>query len=124
MIESKLLEKAQAESLYKENNLKFKEKSEAMVLVDKGEILGFCLFFIDGGKITIEAINPENDIMICDGVLRSSLFIAANRGIMEAERTNNVSGSIIKKLGFSENEQNHSIDITNLFSSCKNCKKD
>ena len=124
MIESKLLKREEAKSLYDGNKIEFKENSEAMALVDSGEMLCYCLFYIENGKITIEKLSPEADIMLCDGALRSALFIAANRGIMEAERKETVSGALIKRLGFSDNEENTFVDITNLFSSCENCKKD
>ena len=84
MIESKLLKREEAKSLYDGNKIEFKENSEAMALVDSGEMLCYCLFYIEKGKITIEKLSPEADIMLCDGALRSALFIAANRGIMEA----------------------------------------
>ncbi len=124
MVETKLLEKDAAKSLYESRNMVFKEDiCEAMVLVDKENILGVCLFEIENGKITIASLSPESDVMLADGVLRSALFIAANRGIMEADYSEGVSGDLIKRLGFA-GAQNNSIDITNLFSSCGNCKKD
>jgi len=124
MVETKSLEKKETEALFREKDIPYKEDiCEAIVLKSGEEVLGSCLFSVENGKITISYLEPKDDISLLDGVLRSALFIAANRGIMEADYSEKVSGELIKRLGFCGNEQKRTIDITNLFSSCQNCRK-
>ena len=51
---------------------------------DKDEVLGYSLYCLENDKITIFKIEPQNDIMLFDGILRSTLHIAASRSIMNA----------------------------------------
>ena len=125
MVEVKNIEKSEALDLFKEKNIGYHEsESYALCAKDGDSLLGYCLYDIREGKITVRLIEPEKDILIADGLLRSALFVAANRGIMEAEYEETVSAELIMRLGFSNNKQNNTIDISNLFSSCENCKKD
>lgn len=125
MVEVKNIEKSETLDLFKAKNITYHEtESFAMCAKDGASVLGYCLYDIREGKIIVRLIEPEKDILIADGLLRSALFVAANRGIMEAEYEETVSAELIMRLGFSNNKQNNTIDISNLFSSCENCKKD
>lgn len=115
-------EKNKAETLFLENNISYNENSSCLVAADKDEILGFCLFDIDNKRMLIKYIEPLNDVFLADGVLRSTLHIAAERGVMNAFYEDTVSAEFLKKIGFIKNENEKSLDIDKLFKSCCDCK--
>lgn len=115
-------EKNKAKALFLENNILYNENSSCLIAADKDEILGFCLFDIDNEKMLVKYIDPLNDIFLADGVLRSSLHIAAERGIMNAFYDETVSKEFLGKIGFIKDENEKSLDIDKLFKSCCDCK--
>ena len=123
MVEVKEFSSATAEDLYKAGGLEYNpEVSKAIAALDGENTLGTCLYDITDSSITIRFLNPSTDFTMADSMLRSALFIAANRGIMEAYFLEPVKAELIKRLGFLGNEANKTIDITNLFNPC-GCKK-
>ena len=90
---------------------------------ENNETLGSLVYDILGNKMVIKYIEPVNDLLLSDGILRSALFIAANKSIMDIYFINPVPYELIDKLGFVKKKEDNSIDVTNLFSSCKSCKK-
>ena len=119
MVEVKELSKEKAKSLFCENNLSFCEETAfAISALDGEETLGTCLYDMTSSSVTVRFIDPVNDLTMADSMLRSALFIAANRGIMEAYFDAPVTVELVKKLGFLGNADNKTIDITNLFNPC------
>ena len=95
-------------------------ETELISAKDGSKTIGNCVFDLTEEKITIKFIEPEKE---ADSMLRSALFIAANKGIMEAFYKEPVKSDLISRLGFVKNLTDCSIDITNLFLNCENCKK-
>ncbi len=123
MVEVKELSAAKAEDLYKVSSLNYSATtSKAIAALDGENCLGTCLYDITDSSVTIRMLDPATDLTMADSMLRSALFIAANRGIMEAYFKEPVEAELIKRLGFLGNEDNKTIDITNLFNPC-GCKK-
>ena len=124
MVEVKIIEDTQAtQNLYSENGISYStDISCAIAAKDTQEILGYCLFDITKDKMTIKLIHPQDDIVMADSLLRSALFIAANRQIIDVFWESPVTFELIDRLGFVKNAENNAIDVTNLFSSCKNCE--
>lgn len=123
MIEVKELTAGKAKELYDCHKLSFFENdSKAICAADGEAVLGTCLYDIKPQSVTIRLIDPKDDLTMADSMLRSALFIAANRGIMEAYFSEPIEAELIKRLGFLGNEANRTIDITNLFNPC-GCKK-
>ena len=122
MVEVKELSSEKVQQLYNENNLSYSEKTAAAISAfDCETSLGTCLYDMTSIAITIRLILPDDNLTMADSMLRSALFIAANRGIMEAYFSEPVTAELIKKLGFLGNEEKRTIDITNLFNPC-GCK--
>jgi len=122
MVEVKELTSEKVQQLYNENDISYDDKTAAAISAfDGAESIGTCLYDITDTAITIRNIVPSNDLTMADSMLRSALFIAANRGIMEAYFSEPVGVELIKRLGFLGNEEEKTIDITNLFNPC-GCK--
>ena len=117
MIETIILKGNDCTDIFQNLGINHNEISHALKLVEKDEVIGFSLFDMDNESILIKYLSPDN-FSLFDGVLRSTLFIAANKGIMKAFWGEKVDSEKIKKLGFCGNEERREIDITNLFSSC------
>ncbi len=121
MITLKTVEKTEVKVFFDKENLSFNEFSECLCAKDKEEVLGYCLFDIDSKKMTIRAIEPQNDLMLLDGVLRSTLHIAASRNLTEAVWSDKAPEKIFKTLGFITKE--NTLNINKLFESKCCCNK-
>ena len=122
MVEVKELSSEKVQQLYSENNFSYAKETAAAITAFDGETaLGTCLYDMTPKAITIRLISPDDNLTMADSMLRSALFIAANRGIMEAYFSEPVTVELIKRLGFLGNEEKKTIDITNLFNPC-GCK--
>lgn len=91
---------------------------------EKGNQIGSCVYDVKGDTMTLRDITPSDNFVMADSLLRSALFVAANKGIFNVYWAEKINAELISKLGFVKNITNCSIDVTNLFSSCENCKKD
>ena len=114
-------EKNEAKAFFEKENLEFTEFSDCLCAKDKEEILGYCLFDIKDSIMTIRAIEPQNDLMLLDGILRSTLHIAASRNLTEAVYADKAPEKIFRTLGF-VNEDN-TLNINKLFESKCCCNK-
>lgn len=123
MIETIIYSGEEAREIYNKKGIEFNTQDKALSLLEGGKEMGSALFFMDKEKIVIKDISPKDNFALMDGALRSALFVAANRSIMKAYWDKTLDGGIIERLGFCGNRQKCEIDITNLFSSCENCKK-
>lgn len=122
MITLKTTTKEEAKLLFSKENLIFSEYSECLCAKDKDEVLGYCLFDIKDEEMTVLAIEPQNDLMLLDGVLRSTLHIAASRNLSKATYKEKAPEKIFKTLGFINEENN--LNIGKLYEGgCSCCKK-
>lgn len=122
MVEVKKLEKDETKAEFQKADIPFSDNCFAIAAKQGDEVLGTLLYETANGKMDIIKILPQDDKLMADSMLRSAMFIAANRGIFDVFWKETVPDELIKQLGFVKNITNKSIDVTNLFSSCKNCK--
>lgn len=123
MLEIKDAEKTRAQEIYRDCGLAFdSDDLHCMLAKDGEETVGFALFKMADGCITLLKLSAEEPLTLADALLRSALFYAANHGIMEARFESTVNGALIKKLGFCDDPKTGRIDITELFHSCGGCK--
>lgn len=108
--------------LYKEKGLPLEADCMAAVAYFGKEVLGYCLFKLTSEKLTVLALNPENDIMLADGILRSALHIGVANEVMTAFYEDSAPENLFKKLGFL-GEEPKSLKVEKLFESCKGCAK-
>lgn len=116
-------DREEIKNLFCEYQLDFNANSGCVKAVCDGEILGFSLYNMDKSGITIFKISPEDDLALADGVLRSTLHIAAQRSIMDAYYADKSVETFCQKLDFIKNKDEKRIDINKLFQSCCGCDK-
>ncbi len=109
--------------LFLENGLEFSEISGCVKAKCGEEVLGFCLYNLDENGITIYKIVPGNDLILADGILRSTLHVAAERSIMNAFYSGEDTESICDKLDFIVDREEKRLNINKLFESCCSCRK-
>lgn len=110
------------ESLFSNKNIPFGEFSQCVAADNKGDELGFCLFDLDNEKMVVRYIEPLGDISLADGILRSTLHVAAERSVMKAYYAETVPENFLSKIGFIKDAEEKSLDIDKLFQSCCDCK--
>ncbi len=117
-----LRESEKLSKLYNQNNIEMNENSMAVVCTDSGETLGYCLFDINDEALFLNTLEPRNDLLLADGILRAALHVGVENGKMTAYYTNNAPVDVFLKLGFIKNSKNKELNVDKLFSSCKNCE--
>jgi len=104
--------------LFIKHGIAFNDFSGAVIAKDREEILGYCLYALEEKQFTVFEIEPKDDIMLADGILRSALHIAAERSIMDARYAENAPEELFEKLGFVKNKEEKQLDIDKLFGGC------
>ena len=117
-----LKEKSEIESIFKELNFEFNEFSGVLTAIDGKEVIGKSLYYLDSEKITVIFIEPISDIPLADGILRSTLHIAAEKSIMKAYYEVSLPESFLEKIDFIKSKEEKSLQIDKLFKSCCSCK--
>ncbi|MBO4693555.1 MAG: hypothetical protein J5659_04075 [Clostridia bacterium] len=82
------------------------------------KVIGYCLYNLYDKGITIFRIIPENDVLLADGILRSTLYVAAQRCAMDARYEGADVEILLEKLDFILDKSNRTIDIDKLFRGC------
>lgn len=114
-------EKEEVESLFNAHGLTFTHISGAVSAECDGKRLGYCLFELDGKKMTVLEIQPRNDLSLADGILRSALHNAVCAKVIRAEYLDSSPVEIFEKLDFILNRQEKTLNISKLFKSCHSC---
>ncbi|MEE0898582.1 MAG: hypothetical protein U0L88_13275 [Acutalibacteraceae bacterium] len=122
---SVLKDKEKTARLFSEKGIEQNENSLCLVAFDGKNDLGFSLFDLNSDNAVIKYIEPLNDLSLADGILRSTLHIAAERFVMNVfydDKT--VPEDFFEKLGFIKDRQEKSLNIDKLFMSCGSCKSE
>ena len=118
-----MTDKEEIENIFLEKGITFSEFSGCVTAKNGDKLLGRCLYDLDKEKITVHYIEPLNDIPLADGILRSTLHVAAERSVMNAFYADTVPEDFLKIIGFIKNSDEKSLDIDKLFKSCQSCGK-
>lgn len=116
-------DKDEISRLFSESGLAFSEISGCVKAKCGEDILGFCLYDLDENGMIIYKIVPENDLSLADGIIRSTLHIAAERSIMNAFYSGEDIEKLCDKLDFIVDREEKRLNINKLFESCCSCKK-
>ena len=109
--------------LFSDNGVEKTEYSLAVTARFSDEVLGYCLFDLEPERIVIHKVEPIEDLMLADGILRSALHVAAERSIMNAFYSEEADEELFLKLGFIKEKAEKSLDIDKLFGGCC-CKRE
>ncbi len=110
-----------AKAYFDDKNLPFNENSNCVLCSCNDEVLGFSLYDLNDEKMVVRYIEPLNDLGLADGILRSTLHVAAERSIMDAFYADTLDEEFLKKIGFIKNKDEKRLDIDKLFKSCCSC---
>lgn len=82
---------------------------------------GYVVYTMGDDSVTLYDVNANGDLMLCDGLVRSALFLAAMQGIEKAvfdlaDRTD------LLKLRFISADSNVLEPISEMLSGCEHCK--
>lgn len=124
MIELKPIDdRKEVEKLFCDSGLKFIEGSGCVTARVGEEAIGFCLYDINEKGMIIHRIYPTDDLMLADGILRSTLHVAAERGIYDTFYSDNADEELFRKLNFIKEPDEKRLNINKLFESCCDCNK-
>ena len=105
-----------------EKGYDFTENSGCVAAICGDETLGKCLYYLFEKGITVLSVEPKDDIMLADGILRSALHVAAEKSAMDARYEDTAYEELFDKLGFIKDKKEKNLDIDKLFGGC-NCHK-
>lgn len=113
-------DKEEIYALFNKHNLETDEFSGCVIARMGETVLGYCLYRLDNKTITVFAVEPQADIMLADGILRSALHVAAENFVLDAYYNDNAPIDLFKKLDFIKNADEKRLNIDKLFGGC-NC---
>ncbi len=115
-------DKVKISELFKKHNLETDDFSGCVIASEKDKVIGYCLYRLDLKSITVFDIVPKDDIMLADGILRSTLHVAAENFVLDAFYAETAPMDLFKKLDFIKNVEQKTLNIDKLFGGC-GCKK-
>ena len=116
-----LKDKQEIKDLFTNRNLQCNDNSGCVVCKNGDELLGLCLYDLTNEKMVVRHIEPMEDLGLADGILRSTLHVAAERSIMNAFYADTVPEEFFQKLQFIKDSDEKSLNIDKLFQSCCSC---
>ncbi len=108
--------------LFKKAGIEQNESSLCLLATDGEKDFGYSLFDITKEKMMVRYIEPLKDLSLADGILRSTLHIAAERFVMNVYYADTVPESFFEVLGFIKSKEEKTLNIDKLFMSCGSCK--
>ncbi len=107
-------------TLFEKHNLETDEFSGCVIASQNEEMLGYCLYSLNEKTMTIFVVEPQTDIPLADGVLRSALHVAAENFVLDTFYEDCAPVDLFRKLAFIKNEEEKRLNIDKLFGGC-NC---
>ncbi len=106
--------------LFEKHNLVADEFSGCVIAREKQNVLGYCIYTLTEKAMTVFAIEPQADIPLADGILRSALHVAAENFVLDTFYDDCAPIELFRTLGFIKNEDEKRLNIDKLFGGC-NC---
>lgn len=113
---------AETERLFLRYGLDFCEDSGCVKAVCGDETVGFSLYTLNNDGMTVFTVEPKEDLSLADGVLRSTLHVAAERSVMNTFYGSDEVERLCQRLDFIKDREEKRINIDKLFQSCCECK--
>lgn len=108
--------------LFKKHNLVPNEFSSCVIASQNEEVLGYCLYDLTPKTMIVFAVEPQGDVPLADGILRSALHVAAENFVLDAFYDDCAPVELFRLLAFIKNEDEKRLNIDKLFGGC-NCHK-
>ncbi len=105
-------------NLFRENGMWPGETAGCVIARTGDEVLGYSLYDLTSSSMTIRRIVPDDDLPLADGILRSTLHVAVEHGVMKAFYCGQSMAALAEKLDFIKNKNHESLNIDKLFQSC------
>lgn len=115
-------DKTAVENLFKKHNLATDEFSSCVIASQNDEVLGYCLYSLDKEKMVVYAVEPQDDILLADGILRSALHVSAENFVLDTFYDDCAPIKLFEILDFVKNKDEKRLNIDKLFGGC-NCHK-
>ena len=115
-------DKDTVKDIFKSKSIEYNENSGCVLAKSGEEILGMCLYYLDNKSMTILHIEPKDDIMLLDGILRSTIHVATENFVLDIKYADKTYEETFEKLGFIKDKTAKSLDADKLFKGC-NCSK-
>ncbi len=123
MLEIKVLtDNEKIAALLKECGKPQDDNRGVMAAVDREEVLAYSVFKLAEDSMIIEHIVPESDIPLADGMIRSTIHVALNRGKSTVYYAETVSEKLLITLSFIKDADKKILNSDKLFESCCGCK--
>ena len=113
-----LTDKEKIRAAWEENGLTYSDISGCVTERCGDEVLGYCLYTLDSEKMVILRLVTTDDAAFADGLLRSTLHVAAERSVLNAFYEGEDTERLCEKLGFILNRNEKRLDTDKLFKSC------
>ncbi len=113
-------DKAEISDLFNKHNIETDDYSGCVIARTGEEVLGYSLYRLDTKTMTVYAVEPQSDIMLADGILRSALHVAAENFVFDVYYADCSPIDLFCKLDFIKNEEEKRLNIDKLFGGC-NC---
>ena len=112
---------AEIETLFKKHTLNTNCNSGCVIARASGEMLGYCLYELTDKTITVFALEPQSDVPLADGILRSALHVAAENFVFDARYADSAPEKLFEILDFVIDKGEKTLNINKLFGGC-NCQ--
>ena len=103
---------------FNKSGLVFDENSRLVIAKSGEEVLGYCAFRIENETVTVLDLEPKEDILLADGVLRSALHVAAEAFIFKANYDNPDLEKLFTAIDFIKDSREKSLNMDKLFGGC------
>ena len=110
--------RAEIENLFNRHFISPDEYSGCVIATQKDEVLGYCLYSLSSKSMTIFAVEPQDDVPLADGILRSALHVAAENFVLDVFYDDCAPFKLFKLLNFIKNEDEKRLNIDKLFGGC------
>lgn len=92
--------------------------------IEKNQAVGFIAYAYESERTIVYDYDDNNDLMLCDGLVRSVMFKSVLKGIetMVFEIPDRDKFKNLKKLHFLSDDSNICEDLNSFMNTCESCK--
>ncbi|MBO4468058.1 MAG: hypothetical protein J5766_02025 [Clostridia bacterium] len=115
-------DRGKIKAVFAENGFDYADDSGVVSAKAGDELLGYCLYRLDGKRMEILKLFPTDDLLLADGILRSTIHVACERFVMDIRYSEDMDAKVFKRLDFIKDESERTLNADKLFGGC-HCQK-